>query len=209
MIYIFMLVPVIQKHESVIIIYIYIPSPLNLSALLPTRLGHHRQPGWAPCVIQELPTDYFTHDNVYIFENHVIFPLDMILKSLIFCLPGNTGEVWGHFWLSHQERGSATGIQEVKTGVLLSPTVHRTDPAKRAICPNSQSCCFRMRVSAHCLQADPQVVGKHCTRTTTVTEDLCLLPRFVFLLRIIELSSCFENLQQWLGRDEVSHCVWS
>ena len=45
---------------------VYIPSILRLP-LLPhlTPLGHHRTPGWAPCVIQQLPTIYFTRDSVY------------------------------------------------------------------------------------------------------------------------------------------------
>ena len=31
----------------------------------PTPLGHYRAPGWAPCVIQQLPISYFTHGHVY------------------------------------------------------------------------------------------------------------------------------------------------
>ena len=40
------------------------PSLLNLP---PTpNLGHHRAPGWVPCVISQLPTSYlFTQSSVY------------------------------------------------------------------------------------------------------------------------------------------------
>ena len=36
------------------------PSPI------PIPLGCHRALGWAPCVIQQLPTIYFTYGNVYV-----------------------------------------------------------------------------------------------------------------------------------------------
>ena len=36
------------------------PSPI------PIPLGWHRALGWAPCVIQQLPTIYFTYGNVYV-----------------------------------------------------------------------------------------------------------------------------------------------
>ena len=51
------------KHK-----YTYITSLLSLPlppAHHPTPLDCHRAPGWAPCVIQQLPT-YFTDSNVYI-----------------------------------------------------------------------------------------------------------------------------------------------
>ena len=51
------------KHK-----YTYITSLLSLplpTAHHPTPLDCHRAPGWAPCVIQQLPT-YFTHSSVYI-----------------------------------------------------------------------------------------------------------------------------------------------
>ena len=32
----------------------------------PTSLGCHRVPGWAPCVVKQLPTMYFTRGNLYI-----------------------------------------------------------------------------------------------------------------------------------------------
>ena len=51
------LVSAVQQHESVITIHIY---PLTLeppsSPPHPVPLGHHRAPGWALCVIQQLPT---------------------------------------------------------------------------------------------------------------------------------------------------------
>ena len=49
-------------------IYIYIPSLLSLPIPLHLiSLCHHRVPGWAPCVIQQLfITIYFPHDSVYI-----------------------------------------------------------------------------------------------------------------------------------------------
>ena len=47
-----MLVSAIQQCESAVSTHIS-----------PTPLGHHREPGWAPCVIKQLPTIYFTHDN--------------------------------------------------------------------------------------------------------------------------------------------------
>ena len=47
-------------------VYIYIPAPLSLPHFPQhTHLGHHRMPGWAPCVILQLPTIYFTHNSVY------------------------------------------------------------------------------------------------------------------------------------------------
>ena len=33
----------------------------------PTPLGHHRAPGWAPCVIQQLPTSYLFYTRSYIY----------------------------------------------------------------------------------------------------------------------------------------------
>ena len=46
--------------------YMYMPSLLSLPPLPnPILLDHHRLPGWAPCDEQELPTNYFTHDNLY------------------------------------------------------------------------------------------------------------------------------------------------
>ena len=57
-----MLLSAIQQHKSAVIIHI---SPLlSLPSLpYPTPLGHHRVPGWAPCVKQQLPTHiHFTHD---------------------------------------------------------------------------------------------------------------------------------------------------
>ena len=48
-----MLVSAVQQSRSVIIIHRYISSlPLpSLPSSHPTPLGHHRAPGWAPCVI--------------------------------------------------------------------------------------------------------------------------------------------------------------
>ena len=138
----------------------------------------------------------------FLFENFVIFPLDSGSQKLDICLPWDTGEVWRHFWLSHWGRDSAPGIQEVKTGMLLSaPQYTGQAPQKELSDPDSPQHCFRLRVSAHCLQDDLQVVGKHCAQTTTITGDLYLITHFVFLLKIIELSSCFEKLQQCLVSD--------
>ena len=39
-------------------------SDKKIASLLSPPLGHHRAPAWAPCVIQQLPTSYFTHDSV-------------------------------------------------------------------------------------------------------------------------------------------------
>ena len=53
------LVSAVQQHESVITIHIY---SLTLeppsSSPCPIPLGRHRAPGWAPCVIYQLPTSY-------------------------------------------------------------------------------------------------------------------------------------------------------
>ena len=39
--------------------YTYIPpSGASLPPPHPTHLGHHGAPGWAPCIIQQLPTSY-------------------------------------------------------------------------------------------------------------------------------------------------------
>ena len=95
------------------------PFPLEPQSPPPSP-SRSSQIAWLGSLCYLVTSYYFTHDSVYIFEKHVIFPLDMILKSLVFCLPGNTGDVWWHFWLSHWERGSAPGIQEVKTGMVLS-----------------------------------------------------------------------------------------
>ena len=54
-----MLVSAIQQHKSVIILYI--PSLLSFPPLCIIT----EWPGWAPCVIQQLPTNYFIHDSVY------------------------------------------------------------------------------------------------------------------------------------------------
>ena len=51
----------IQQHESVIFIFICIPSPLSLPPPYSTTLGCHGVPGWAACVIQQLPTSYLSY----------------------------------------------------------------------------------------------------------------------------------------------------
>ena len=49
------LVSAVQQCESVIILYM---SPPSWTCFRPTPLGHQRVPGWAPCVVQKLPTSY-------------------------------------------------------------------------------------------------------------------------------------------------------
>jgi len=44
--------------------YIYIPLPLEPLSH-PTPLSHHRAPGWAPCIIKQLPSSYLTRGSVY------------------------------------------------------------------------------------------------------------------------------------------------
>ena len=44
------LVSAVQKCESAISVYISPPSWASLPHPHPTHLGHHRAPGWAPCV---------------------------------------------------------------------------------------------------------------------------------------------------------------
>ena len=57
MLYSVVLVSAVQHCESVIIICIYdLSLPPN-----PASLGCHKVPGWIPCVIQQLPSSYFTH----------------------------------------------------------------------------------------------------------------------------------------------------
>ena len=41
--------PLLQSHPSVA-----------------AKSDHRKVPGWAPCVIYQLPTNYFAHDSVYI-----------------------------------------------------------------------------------------------------------------------------------------------
>ena len=50
-------------------IYIFPPSWASFPPHHPTPLGHYKAPGWAPCVIQQLPlASYFTPGNVYISQ---------------------------------------------------------------------------------------------------------------------------------------------
>ena len=80
------------NHHS----FTYITSLLSLPPQpQPTPLDHHRAPGWAPCVIQQLPTSYlfytwwcihvyatfsFTRDNfegednTLVHKTHFVFP---------------------------------------------------------------------------------------------------------------------------------------
>ena len=43
--------------------YTYVPSLLNFH---PTLLGCHRAPGWAPCIIEKIPTGYLFYILVYV-----------------------------------------------------------------------------------------------------------------------------------------------
>ena len=69
-----------QQHEPVITTHTHTHThPLSLLTLLllmilfltpphPTPLSHHRAPGWASCVIWQLPTRYcFAHGSVYMW----------------------------------------------------------------------------------------------------------------------------------------------
>ena len=56
--------------KSVIILHTHTHThTASLLSLLPlphpTPLGHYREPGWAPCVMQQLHINYFTQDSVY------------------------------------------------------------------------------------------------------------------------------------------------
>ena len=52
--------------------YIYISPPCwaSLPSPYPTHLGYHREPGWAPCVIQQFPT--VLHMIVYICQCYLL-----------------------------------------------------------------------------------------------------------------------------------------
>ena len=82
MIYSIVLVSAIQQHKPIIAIYIYIYLP-SLWSLPPTAppsrpLGHHRAPGWAPCVISNFPlATLSTHGRVY-----MTFPGGSVVKNL-------------------------------------------------------------------------------------------------------------------------------
>ena len=52
------LVSVSQQRESAIIIHISPPCWASLPFPHPSSLDHHRAPGWAPCVTQQLLTSY-------------------------------------------------------------------------------------------------------------------------------------------------------
>ena len=52
------LVSAIRQHESSISIHILPSEPPPLLPPHVTPLGHHRAPGWAPCVVEQLPTSY-------------------------------------------------------------------------------------------------------------------------------------------------------
>ena len=49
------LVSAVQQHKSAIIICIPHPCWASLPSPNPTPLGHHRVPGWAPCVYRSFP----------------------------------------------------------------------------------------------------------------------------------------------------------
>ena len=66
MLYSIVLVSAVQQCKSVVITRIFPPWGPSLSSLPPTPLGHHRTPGRAACVIQQLLTDCFTRDGVHI-----------------------------------------------------------------------------------------------------------------------------------------------
>ena len=77
-----MVVSALQQHESAvyIFIYVYIPPLVSLPRTShPTSVGHHRAPGWAPCVIQKLPTTYFADRSVcakfnFLNPSHLLLP---------------------------------------------------------------------------------------------------------------------------------------
>ena len=66
MLYSIVLVSAVQQCKSVVITRIFPPWEPSLFSLPPTPLGHHRTPGRAACVIQQLLTDCFTRDSVHI-----------------------------------------------------------------------------------------------------------------------------------------------
>ena len=61
--------------------YTYISSLLRLPPAHPhpTPLGHHRAPNWVPCIMEQLPSRYFTHGSEYM--SMLFFPFVPLFPS--------------------------------------------------------------------------------------------------------------------------------
>ena len=57
-------------------------SPASLAASHPTPLGHHRAPGWAPCVREQLLTSYLFYMVEHICLCYILHSFHSLLPSL-------------------------------------------------------------------------------------------------------------------------------
>ena len=81
MLYNVVLVSAIQ-HESAIRIHMYPPSRSSL----PTRTpSYHSEPGWAPCVVQQLPISYCTHGSVHMSVSELLSRVWVIFQVALLC----------------------------------------------------------------------------------------------------------------------------
>lgn len=88
----FFFFPAKQQSKSFVIIRIYPPSWTSLPCPQPIPLGHHREPGWAPCVLQQLLTTssglilhmtVYTRQCYFLYESHsLLHPLSPQVCSL-------------------------------------------------------------------------------------------------------------------------------
>ena len=67
-------------------------SPPSWGSLLPTPLGHHTAPSWAPCVIQKLPTSHLFYTWYWIYVSYSLslsHPLLPLLCAQVYspCFP--------------------------------------------------------------------------------------------------------------------------
>ena len=66
--------------------------PPSWGSLLPTHLGHHTAPSWAPCVIQKLPTSHLFYTWYWIYVSyslslsHPLLPTPTRVHESVLCV---------------------------------------------------------------------------------------------------------------------------
>jgi len=185
LIYSIVLVSAIQQHKPIIAIYIYIYLP-SLWSLPPTAppsrpLGHHRAPGWAPCVISNFPlATLSTHGRVY-----MTFPGGSVVKNLS-TDAGDVGSIPESISGLGRSPGRGNGnpfhyscLENPIDGEAWRPTVHRIAESQtrqrdwaRATDTHIYQCCFLNASSPLLPLLHPQAHSLHLRLQSVPTDRL-------------------------------------